>query len=108
MPGLKSPRKNQQGNISGRFAVSTSEKIAVIGDGAMGSVCSIILANKGYDVGLWGAFADNVKDMVRQGENRKYLPGFRLPEQLRVSSKAGEILAGADLLISAVPCQYMR
>ena len=88
--------------------MSTSEKIAIIGDGAMGSVCGIILANKGYDVGLWGAFPDNIKDMIRQGENRKYLPGFKLPQKLHLSSKAEEILKGASLVISAVPCQYMR
>lgn len=59
-------------------------------------------------MGLWGAFADNIEDMVREGENRKYLPGFKLPGKMRVSSKAEEVLAGAKLVISAVPCQYMR
>ena len=88
--------------------MSKSERIAIIGDGAMGSVCAIILANKGYDVGLWGAFAENIEDTIRLNENRKYLPGFSLPQQLRISSWAEEIMAGAGLVISAIPCQYLR
>ena len=84
------------------------EKIAVIGDGAMGTVCAFILGHKGYDVGLWGAFEDNIKDMARHRQNRKYLPGFQLPQGLRLSSNSEEILTAADLVISAVPCQYMR
>ena len=88
--------------------LSTSEKIAIVGDGAMGSVCGLILANNGYDVGLWGAFPDNIADIIRHRENRKYLPGFKFPPPLRVSSTAEDILDAVDLVISAVPCQYMR
>ena len=83
-------------------------KIAVIGDGAMGTVCGIILARNGYEVALWGAFEQNVRQINKHGENHRYLPGFELPEQLRVTGEAGEVLAGAELLVSAVPCQYMR
>jgi len=83
-------------------------KIAVIGDGAMGTVCALILADNGYDVGIWGAFPDNLADMARHRQNRKYLPGFDLPDQLRISVDPTEIISAADLVISAVPCQYMR
>ncbi|NIA06718.1 MAG: NAD(P)H-dependent glycerol-3-phosphate dehydrogenase [Actinobacteria bacterium] len=84
------------------------EKIAVIGDGAMGTVCAFILADNGYEVQLWGAFPDNVADMAQRRQNRKYLPGFDLPRALRVTGKAEDILTDSDLVISAVPCQYMR
>ena len=83
-------------------------KIAVIGDGGMGSVCAIILADNGYDVHLWGAFAENIQDITKHGQNRKFLPGFDFPAKLRASANAEEVLTGADLVISAVPCQYMR
>ena len=87
---------------------TTPKKIAVIGDGAMGTVCSLILADNGYEVQLWGAFPDNVADMAQHRQNRKYLPGFDLPKALRVSAKAQNVLPDSDLVISAVPCQYMR
>ena len=88
--------------------MGTDQEIAVIGDGAMGSVCAIILANNGYPVRLWGAFPQNVEDMIEYRENRKFLPGFKLPQLLRPISQAEEALDSASLVISAVPCQYMR
>ncbi len=88
--------------------MGTDQEIAVIGDGAMGSVCAIILANNGYLVRLWGAFPENIEDMIESRENRKFLPGFKLPQLLRPISQAEEALDSADLVISAVPCQYMR
>ena len=87
---------------------TTPQKIAVIGDGAMGTVCALILADNGYDVGLWGDFPDNVADMAQHRQNRKYLPGFDLPRTLRLTAQAKDILADSDLVISAVPCQYTR
>lgn len=80
----------------------------MVGDGSMGTVCALILADNGYDVGLWGAFPDNVADMAKHRQNRKFLPGFDLPPSLRVTANAKDILPEADLVISAVPCQYMR
>ena len=67
---------------------NTPENIAVIGDGSMGTVCALILADNGYNVSLWGAFPDNIADMAKHRQNRKFLPGFDLPPSLRVSSNA--------------------
>ena len=88
--------------------MGTDQEIAVIGDGAMGSVCGIILTDNGYQVRLWGAFAENIKDMIESRENRKFLPNFKLPPELQLTSRAEEALDSVGLVISAVPCQYMR
>lgn len=74
----------------------------------MGTVCAIILADNGYRVKLWGAFPENIEDMLESLENRKFLPGFKLPQRLHPTIRAEEALDSADLVISAVPCQYMR
>lgn len=88
--------------------MKNSPRVAVVGDGAMGTVCAIILARKGYEVGLWGAFPENARQTNDCRENRTYLPGFALPEQLLVSADAEQVLPGAQIVVSAVPCQYMR
>ena len=88
--------------------MKNSHKIAVVGDGAMGTVCAIILARKGYDVRLWGAFPDNIRRMNDSRENHTYLPGFPLPKQLLAGTEAKDLLSGAHIVVSAVPCQYMR
>jgi len=53
-----------------------AQKIAVIGDGAMGTVCALILARKGYRVGLWSYSAENIALMKHEKENVRFFPGF--------------------------------
>jgi glycerol-3-phosphate dehydrogenase (NAD(P)+) len=41
-------------------------------------------------------------------ENRKFLPGCKLPENLAVTAADAEAFAGAELILSAVPTQFLR
>jgi glycerol-3-phosphate dehydrogenase (NAD(P)+) len=84
------------------------ENVAIIGDGGMGTVLSMLLCEKGIATRLWGYDAAQLARMERVGENRKFLPGYRLPDALVFEARDDRALAGADLIVSAVPCQYMR
>ncbi|OMQ15772.1 glycerol-3-phosphate dehydrogenase, partial [Modestobacter sp. VKM Ac-2676] len=42
------------------------------------------------------------------GENAEYLPGVRLPDAVRATGDAAEALAGADVVVLAVPSQTLR
>lgn len=84
------------------------QRASVIGDGAMGTVCACVLAENGVRVRLWSAFADQAADLARDRENRRFLPGHRFPDGLLVTADAAEALADAELVVSAVPCQFMR
>lgn len=84
------------------------KNISIIGDGAMGSVCAILLCEKGFAVRMWGYNAEQLKEIEKRRENFKFLPGYKLPASLVFEPEDCEILKGADLIISAVPCQYMR
>jgi len=81
---------------------------AIIGDGAMGTLSAILLASHGVKVRLWSAFEDNAADMRRDRENKRFLPGFPLPDGLTVSTDAAEVTAGACLLVIAVPSRHLR
>jgi glycerol-3-phosphate dehydrogenase (NAD(P)+) len=85
-----------------------AETVAVIGDGAMGTLSAIMLAENGHRVRLWSAFPASAKEMSRTRENRHFLPGHVLGEGILVTADDAEALAGADLSISAVPTQFMR
>jgi len=84
------------------------KNISIIGDGAMGSVCAILLCEKGFTVRMWGYDAQQLSQFEKRGENLKFLPGYKLPKALVFEPEDSEILKGAELIISAVPCQYMR
>jgi glycerol-3-phosphate dehydrogenase (NAD(P)+) len=83
-------------------------KAAIIGDGAMGTFCAMMLIEKGMDVTMWGYDAAQLAAIEQAGENFRFLPGYKFPEALRFDARDGEIFKGADLVVSAVPCQFMR
>ncbi len=84
------------------------ETLTIIGDGAMGTVCALMLAENGHRVRLWSAFADAAAEMAATGENKRCLPGHRLPASLEITGDDARAFADTALCISAVPTQYMR
>lgn len=84
------------------------QNIAIIGDGGMGTVMSMLLCEKGLATRMWGHAPDQLAEIASTGENRRFLPGYRLPESLVFEARDEKAMVGADLIVSAVPCQYVR
>jgi glycerol-3-phosphate dehydrogenase (NAD(P)+) len=57
---------------------------------------------------MWGYDAGQLREIEHRRENVKFLPGYKLPEALRFEPRDDRAMAGADLIVSAVPCQFMR
>ena len=83
-------------------------RITIIGDGAMGTVCAIMLAENGHRTRLWSAFPEAARDLARLRENRRFLPGFHLPDGLEIAGDDDQALRDCGLAVSAVPTQFMR
>ncbi|MCH7814772.1 MAG: NAD(P)-binding domain-containing protein, partial [Planctomycetes bacterium] len=84
------------------------ERATIIGDGAMGTVSALILASKGIPVTLWSLFPEQSADIQAHRENRRFLPGHRFPDNLVATSDAEAAFAGAELVVNAVPAQFIR
>jgi len=84
------------------------EHVAILGDGAMATVCSILLSTGGHGVTLWGAFEDSIERLLQNRENERFLPGVRVPPGVRLTANDAEAFAGATLVLSAIPTQYIR
>ena len=82
--------------------------IAVLGDGGWGTTLALHLHRLGHTTWLWGAFPGYVKRLIRRRENVKFLPGIRLPQSLHITADLPKAVASADLVIVAVPSQYVR
>lgn len=85
-----------------------AERITILGDGAMGTVCSILLSQNGHDVCLWGAFEESIERLIQNREQNRLLPGVRIPPAVRLTADDARCFDGATLVLSAVPTQYMR
>jgi len=82
--------------------------VAIIGDGGMGTVLSILLCERNVPTRMWGYDAGQLAEIERRRENTRFLPGYKLSESLVFESRDDRAMAGAELIVSAVPCQYMR
>ena len=83
-------------------------RINFVGDGAMATVMALLLESKGYKVTLWGPHAENVAEVIHTREDRRYLPGHRLPDSIRLTGSDATAFRDAELIISAIPTQYIR
>jgi glycerol-3-phosphate dehydrogenase (NAD(P)+) len=84
-------------------------QIAIIGAGAWGTALSIVLGRKGrHEVRLW-AYEEEVCHSIQTTRvNARFLPGHRIPEEVRATRDLSEALRGADIVVSAMPSQHCR
>lgn len=85
------------------------ERVAVLGAGSWGTTFAQVLADAGAArATVWARRAEVAADIAERHENAAYLPGVRLPEQVTATGDAAAALAGADLVVLAVPVQQLR
>jgi glycerol-3-phosphate dehydrogenase (NAD(P)+) len=85
-----------------------AERVTILGDGAMATVCSILLTQGGHDVTMWGAFEESIDRLLQNRENQRLLPGTRVPDAVHLTANDSECFDDATLILSAIPTQYIR
>src|SRR3954467_5729285 len=84
------------------------ERITILGDGAMATVCSILLTTGNHAVTLWGAFERSIEALLQDRENRKLLPGVKVPPTVRLTANDEQVFDAPTLIVSAIPTQFIR
>ena len=74
----------------------------------MGTVLGTLLVTKGIKARIWGYDLRQLEQIAQERENKKFLPGYKLPKKLEFEHDDKRIMSGSDLIVSAVPCQFMR
>lgn len=88
--------------------MSDATPIGILGAGSWGTALAILLARNGRAARLWSPFTDELKPLIAERENRRYLPGFRLPDGLHVDSDLESSLSGVHDVLVAVPSHAFR
>lgn len=94
-------------------------KVAVLGSGSWGTTFANIVADAAdlarksgegpvAEVVLWGRRAAVVDAINESSENPDYFPGITLNGRLHATTDAAEALAGARVVVLAVPSQTLR
>jgi glycerol-3-phosphate dehydrogenase (NAD(P)+) len=83
-------------------------KVAVLGAGSWGTAFSMVLADGGNDVTIWGRREEVCAAINDQRENVEYLPGIELPPGVSATHDHEKALHDADVVVLAVPSQRLR
>jgi glycerol-3-phosphate dehydrogenase (NAD(P)+) len=84
-------------------------RITVLGSGAWGTAIALSLTNRGdHQVTLWSHRAEAAAALASDRENRHFLPGFPLPESLRITASDEEAVSDAEILVCVTPSEFLR
>lgn len=83
-------------------------RVVVLGAGSWGTALACLLVEQGHAVTLWGRDANAIADMQSRRENRRYLPGLKLPSGLALTTTLPGCLQDADVCVVALPSATAR
>lgn len=82
--------------------------IAQTGFGSWGTALALTLADKGETVRVTMRSGEELLQIKKDRENKRYLPGAKIPDNVVFYDGLKETLEGADTVIFAVPAQGFR
>lgn len=82
-------------------------KLALLGAGAWGTALSIAFAGK-HAVTLWSREEDVAVDLKNCRENRRFFPGYKIPDAVEVTTDFSAAVGVAELLLIATPIAGLR
>jgi glycerol-3-phosphate dehydrogenase (NAD(P)+) len=82
-------------------------RLTVIAAGAWGTALAIAFSAR-HRVTLWTREDDVTQTMQAERENRRFLPGHRLPDALLIGTDFNASVADAELLVLATPLAGLR
>ena len=82
-------------------------KVAVLGAGSWGTAMAAMCACR-RPTTLWARRPELAASIRRDGRNADYLPALGLPDELRATADLADAVAGADVVVMAVPSHGFR
>lgn len=82
-------------------------KITVVGSGGWGTAVACLFAENGHDVTLWSFKEEECEALIRDGENKEFLPGVKIPDSIKFTTNF-ESLKSAEVVVTAVPSHAVR
>lgn len=84
------------------------EKIVIIGAGSWGTALATVLAENNKKVFLWDRDEEKVKEINELRENKKFLPGVKLKENIILTAEKENLFLDCNYVIFSVPSQVLR
>lgn len=82
-------------------------KIGIIGAGAFGTAIAKVVAEKGIDVSMWSFDKEGCDQINNLKENKKFLPGVKLPDNIKATTSLLEAADEKEIIILASPSLFI-
>jgi glycerol-3-phosphate dehydrogenase (NAD(P)+) len=83
-------------------------KMAVLGAGSWGTTLALLLDEKNHAVTLWEYYEELAGALMKDRENRRFLPGIKIPDRISITSDIDRALDGATHAVFATPSHTVR
>ncbi len=83
-------------------------RISVLGAGSWGTALAILLHYNSHQVVLWGHRLEHTEELKQNRQNIRLLPGALLPNEISITSDLEFSINHAELIVTAVPSQFLR
>lgn len=87
---------------------SSGNSVCILGGGSWGTAIAVLLARKGNTVTLWEFQKELAESMKKIRENRVFLPGIRLPDNITVTNNIEEAVSSGEYIIFVIPSHVFR
>jgi glycerol-3-phosphate dehydrogenase (NAD(P)+) len=85
-----------------------TKKIAVIGAGSWGTALSLHLAEKFEQISLWVYEEELCKIILKERENKWFLPGFPLPKNIYPNNSIETVIRDHSIILMVTPTSTLR
>ncbi len=83
-------------------------RIAILGAGSWGTALAIHLVRAGHYCSLWGRNHAFIQEIKKARRNTHYLPDFKLPSDLNLTSSLDEAVSHCEIILMAIPSHGFR
>ena len=82
--------------------------VTVLGSGSWGTTLAIVLHENKHSVCCWAYEKEVVDDIVTNRENTRFLPGIKIPMDIKYTNDINDSIKQAEVIIIAIPTQLIR
>lgn len=82
-------------------------KVTVLGGGAYGIALSLMLYKNNCEITIWERIEDIRTQLIKKRENKKVLPGIKIPEDIKIEEDLETAILNSNLIIFAIPAGFV-
>jgi len=83
-------------------------RVTVLGAGSWGTTLALVLNQNNHDVTCWSFDKNDIIVIKETGENRKFLPGLKLPATIDFTNELQASIDIAEVIVVAIPSHAVR